>query len=333
MSIVSKLLDAAGLPTGKCYVDTGLKSILGDSNVVLTVDLVRMGDILGKMRKAISIDIPLDRLDFLQLLDEYHSSTIDGANTTMDEIVSGTISRSTVMARQSLMGFQHLLHKELSEYSLIDAWKIVADGWYDNASAGYDGYRKCNMYEGKPSEVVHITAPVESISTMMNSLLKYEHEFVLVNAAAFGFYLYYVYPFAVGNGRMSRMLMKKIIGIPALPLSKAIDMNRIKYYQRIHTSEVESKGKMDITPFFEFILDMVDTACDMLDLCTKPFDSLQGLLLQSLYSRKRTYISYNEVMYILGVDIDVAVKVVDDLCEMGYLEYSSKDESFKLIWR
>lgn len=49
----------------------------------------RLGEVQAKMHECFAIDVPLERIRYLQLLDEYQSATIAGADTTVDNVLQG----------------------------------------------------------------------------------------------------------------------------------------------------------------------------------------------------------------------------------------------------
>lgn len=331
MGIIQSMLSS--IAGGKEFIDTGLKSISGNSKVVLTVDRGQMSKTLDNLSAAIKVDLPIERIHHLQLLDEYQSATVEGARTTIEAVMSGCNTKSEIMVRQSLAGLQYALNNSITEDNLIRLWKIVTDGCCDNKSAGISGYRTGMVYVGNSVRVIHTPPSPDKIKTMMDCLLNYRHELVLVNVAVLGFYFVYVHPFADGNGRVSRILMQKELCIPGLPLSKAISCNISNYYKSLQASEIERNGVMDITPFYEYMLSVINSACSMYMLYTKPLDRLQSMLISKMDKAGGGYIGFEKAADILDSDVPTAVNVISSLAESGYLEYQEAAGSYKLIWR
>lgn len=332
-SIMALLNKATGDEDDPDLVRTNLKSLSGKSDIVYRRDWMFVPRLESRLCTLKEMKISEDHVRHLQLLDEYQSATIEGARTTVDRVLSGGTSKSDIMVKQSLAGLLYLLNNEFNESSILEAWKIITDGCCENVSAGVDGYRTGMVYVGSEKKIIHVPAKPEQIQIMMNNLFKYSSESYLSEAIIYSFYLVYVHPFADGNGRLSRAIIQKKIGLPALPLSKAISVRLHDYYESITKSEVELDGEMDITSYSNFIIDAIDRACDMYELYAKPLTDVQSWVLSKMDKDGKGYISYRGVADIIKCDFDEAIQIMNSLIELGYLEYSDETGSFKLIWR
>lgn len=223
------------------------------------------------------------------------------------------------MVSDCFAGLQCLLRPgELTENAMINAWREIVKQCCENATAGTDGYRTGMVYVGSEYNRVHTPPRPCSIPGMTESLFSYEHEYMLVTAAVYGFYIVYVHPFADGNGRISRAVMYKIIVIPGLPLSKVINLDRKGYYQCIQQSEQDvDMYELDITPFYTFIVESVDKACDIYKIYTNPLNGMHLSSSSKMDATGKGYVSCSEVSDILGVDIDEAERIIEDLCKYG----------------
>lgn len=164
-------------------------------------------------------------------------------------------------------------------------------------------------------------------------MLKYENEFVLVNAIVYGFYTVYVHPFADGNGRLSRAVMQKVLGVPALPLSKAIRLNLSDYYKSIKLSEYELNGVMNITAFADFMLDCILKSCDMFQQYSKPLSPLQSLLLSKVDKTGNGYFSITKAAEILGCNTYEASLLVGSLEDLWYVAHNTVSDDYRVIWQ
>lgn len=167
MSILRALGKCVEVVADNITVDTGLKSISGESKVILNINKKRLSETTQRLREVLEIDMPLERIRHIQLLDEYESATIEGACTTVDRVLSGSNGKSEVMVRQSFAGLQFLLHNDLSEDTILKAWSIITEGCCENQSAGVAGYRTGMVYVGNEVRVIHVPASPEQIPIMM----------------------------------------------------------------------------------------------------------------------------------------------------------------------
>lgn len=334
MGLIGSLMNAASaVMSDYIEVDTGLPTLRSEGTVVLSVEKKALLTAMECLRDVLSISLPLERLRHLQLLDEHKSAVIEGARTSIESVIMGGTSKSDIMVRQSYYGLNYMLHNELSEMSLIKTWKIIVDGCCENTSAGVNGYRTGMVYVGGPNGITHIPAKPESVEHLMSKMFQYWNEYDVLNAIIYGFYLVYVHSFADGNGRTSRCLMQKFLGVPALPLSKVISINLSGYYSSLSDSEVVRNGNVDITPFADYVLNIIPKACEMFKLFSKPLDEAQSALMCRLDRPGKGCVSYDKAAAILKCSEDDAVPVIDSLVQSGYLEYDSKSGSFKVIWR
>ncbi len=314
-------------------VETTLKSIDGNKALTFEYDKNMVNALMNRVNVLRSVDLPPSSIGHLQLLDEYTSATIEGAHTTINNVLSGGTSKSDVMVRQCLAGLQYLLNNELTEKTFIDTWKIIVNDCCDNISVGIDGYRKGMVYVGNSTAIIHTPARPEQISSMIKSLFSYKYENDIINAAIYSYYTVYVHPFADGNGRLSRAIAQKIIGLPALPLSQAINCKLSRYYKALRESDAINNNELNITPYVKYFVNIVDDACDMFDLYMHPLDDKESLLLAKMDRQGKGFISKLKVTEILKCSMMEAEDIVDSLCNKGYFEYDEVAGSYKLIWR
>lgn len=335
MGNINELLDLAeGNSLSDVYtLETDLLSVSGNSKIICNIDSEYLFKAERKLNELKSMSLPKAHIEHIQLLDEYQSATIEGARTTIAKVLSGCSSKDDIMVRQSLAGLRYLLENSFSEENILNCWRIITSECCENVSAGIDGYRTGMVYVGNDRRIIHVPASPEKIPQMMNSLFNYSHESALIEGMVLSFYLVHIHPFADGNGRLSRVILQKKIGLLALPISKAIAVNLSGYYKALASSEKEINGIMDITPYCSYIFSIIEQACNMFELYTKPLTSDQSLLITKMDKDGKEYISYRGVSDIMGCNFEAAVNMLNELVDLGYLEYSEEAGSFKLIWR
>jgi len=282
------------------------------------------------------VDLPPDNIAHLQLIDEYQSATIEGARTTIDNVRKGVgDKKSNTMVKQSFAGLQYLLNrKDFTEESIIEAWKIITKDCCENIGAGVDGYRTGMVYVSSSDRMIHIPAKPVQIPGMMKDMLQYNSGSELLDAVLYSFYIVYVHPFADGNGRLSRIVLQKLLNIPGFPLSKAISLHLREYYNTLSSSEAVLNGCMDISPYINYMLSVViPAACNMYKLCSVPLSKEESKLITKMDKTGRGQISIEKIAQILDVDSFDAVKAANSLVDKGYFEYNRRDCTYTLIWR
>lgn len=331
-SILKELLNRGDTDDPYC-VKTNLPSLSGKSKIICNIDWMSLPRIENKLSWLKSITMSKNKTEWLQLLDEYQSATIEGAKTTIDSVQSGGTEYSDIMVRQSLHGLQYMLDNYLNEDSLMNCWKVVVHDCCGNYQAGVNGYRSKMVYVGNSRRIVHVPAAPEEIQPMMTKMFEYTSESKLIEAIIRSFYLVYIHPFADGNGRLSRILIKKELGIQALPLSKAISNDLYSYYDTLRRSEKELNDELDITPYGCFIMKSIEEACDALEMQIKPLTDIQNIIITEMKNSNREFIGYKDASELVKCSFETAMHIVNELIDLGYLEYSENAGAFKLIWR
>ena len=198
------------------------------------------------------------------ILDCYSSVTIEGANTTIDNIKSNKKDKSTLMASNCIKGTSEIINKNIditTEQGLISLWNIIVDKVCENVSVRGIKYRTGMVYVGK-----HTPVEDKYIQEYMNILMDYivnSNENALIKACVAHFYFVYIHPFCDGNGRTARMLLSGILykngyhNIFATPVSNIIMNNIYHYYKSIEKAEQVVNGELNITVHINYMLEVI----------------------------------------------------------------------------
>ena len=218
---------------------------------------------IDKMYAGISVtDIDTD----ISIEEEsFHSSRIEGADTTPEELFevfrakrTGAKGEKMVLNTYRAVKYLNISNKRDVD-TLIDLWKIVTDGVCDNPGLSGEKFRKGVVVVG-----THQAPEVELLDYCMKQFFSFYHgeniESPYIKVGIIHFYFVYMHPFCDGNGRISRLLTSDFLihsgldNFSALTLSKTINETAPAYYQALEDSE---NGFHDITPFIQYMLKTV----------------------------------------------------------------------------
>ena len=201
------------------------------------------------------------------ILDCFSSATIEGANTSIENIRKNKTDKSTVMASNCISVVNDILSNQIDvtkEKGLLAAWKIVVDSVCENEGARGEKYRSGMVVVGN-----HTPEKPDSIDNDMKSLFEYINQAEddpLVKACVAHWYFVYVHPFCDGNGRMSRLLLSSVlrkygfVDIFSVPISNLIMNNVDKYHKSIALGEKCINDTLDITEHINYMLKVIKNA-------------------------------------------------------------------------
>lgn len=217
------------------------------------------------------------------ILDAYHSATIEGARTTIENVKISLekgkkedASKDDRMVVNSVNGMNYALAHEIDSSDKLKAlWDIVVDGVCENESKQGALYRSGMVYIGNESRTEHVPEVPEKIPEQMERLfefIKSEKNGISEIAASFivHFYFVYIHPMCDGNGRVSRILNNSYLyhkgydKISCLALSESINHDVGGYYRSIKECEEPIEGKelseeyLDITPFIVYMMNRLE---------------------------------------------------------------------------
>ena len=305
MSVLSKFFKAA---SGDNYcVRTGLKSLSGTAEVILSVDVEKDMRVRKKIEIANGVNLSDTRLKHLDIMDEYKSSLLNGNNTTLDKVISGENSNAERYVHR-LVDALYYINVHAPSFDSISFALQTASNKYDERIEG---------------------AQVNRLAALM----RLSEASDIINAAVNGFYLSYMDLFSSDNDSIARIVMKWWIGVPGLQLSTAIQRHEKEYVHCLMVCSEEKDGVLNITPFYDFMRDMIEEACDSFIRITEPLDGMQTTLVQKIKEQSRAYLTVGEASTILGEDETAAKKVLDSLCESGYMELDPNTDKYKSLWK
>ena len=279
------------------------------------------------------------------IIDSYHSATIEGARTTVDNVIraidSKKGSKDDRMVVNSINGFYYALNNSLSIDNLLELWKIVVDGVCENTDQAGERFRKGMVYIGDDIKRVHTPEKPEKLERRMSDLydfIKNSNLDILLKAAILHFYFAYIHPFCDGNGRTVRILMSaylektKYSKIKAVPISRVIIENLSGYYKTLlESEEVEENNNvkvLDITPFIVYILNVMEQALISVIAAQNALNDVESHLLTRMKKNKGAEITIETCSKMLKVDEREASNILNGLTDKGYLEKRRSERNY-----
>ena len=269
------------------------------------------------------------------LLDAYHSATIEGARTTVENVRKALDKPKTKddrMVVNTVRALNYAYEHEIDMGDMRGLWEIIVDGVCENAGLAGTEYRDGMVYIGGASGIVHVPAKPEAIKPLISDLgdfMRGSQLDVWLKAAVMHFYFVYVHPYCDGNGRMIRVLTQSYLYHSGLDkmryvaLSRAINNDLSGYYTSLRDSEyVYANGRswMDVTPFVCYFLGAVERALLTSLQEDVPISDKQKLLLAKMRKNgKNAEITIANAAGILGTCQQTAAKQLNGLVESGHL--------------
>lgn len=238
--------------------------------IVLTEEIRNKLDLIDNLYEQISSE---KKVKDIILLDAFHSATIEGARTTVENVRRAYDTPKTKddkMVINTIHGMNYAYENPISRENIRELWEIVTRDVCDNSHLSGQLYRDGMVYVGSNTDIVHTPASPEKIEGMMQELFRFAEtsEYnIWIKAAICHFYFVYIHPFCDGNGRTIRIMTQAMLKhngkqkIQFLSLSRAINDNLSSYYASLKEAEnVYRNGEvwMDITPFIDYMLDVME---------------------------------------------------------------------------
>lgn len=276
------------------------------------------------------------------LLDAFHSATIEGARTTVENVRKAYDKPKTKddkMVVNTIHAMNYAYENPISMENIRELWEIVTNDVCDNSHLAGRLFRDGMVYVGSNTDIIHTPANPEKIEGMMQELFQFMDRTELniwIRAAISHFYFVYIHPFCDGNGRTVRIMTQALLKhngmekIQYLSLSRAINDNLSGYYTSLKESEnVYKNGEnwMDITPFIDYMLDVIEK-CMITSLKEdNELSEKQKLLLNKMQKRGvGAEITLENAVGILKVSVQEVEEYLNELVEMGYLENVEKEQ-------
>lgn len=270
------------------------------------------------------------------LLDAFHSATIEGARTTVEnvrKVYEKPKSKDDKMVVNTIHGMNYAYEKHITMDNIRELWEIVTKGVCDNEHLAGTRFREGMVYVGSNTDIIHTPAETEDIEDMMKGLFAFANSStynVWITVSILHFYLVYIHPFCDGNGRMARILTQAFLyrkgmdKIKYLPLSRTINNNLSGYYSALKDAElVQVNGSrwIDITPFVDYMLNIIEECMITAIKEDNELSDNQRLLLMKMQKKgKGTEINIAKAALILKVSEQTAGRILNNLVSMGYLD-------------
>lgn len=274
------------------------------------------------------------------LLDSFHSATIEGARTTVEnvrKVYDKPKSKDDKMVVNTIHGMNYAYENPISMENIRVLWEMVTQDVCENEHLVGTLFRTGMVYVGSNTDIIHTPAEAEHIESMMKELFAFADNSkysVWLTASIFHFYFVYIHPFCDGNGRMARILTNSLLlhngieKIKYLPLSRTINNSLSGYYATLKEAEViQINGKrwIDITSFIDYLLGIMEECIVTSIKEDNKLSDNQKLLLSKMQKRgKGTEISIATAADILKVTPSTAGKILNALTDRGYLEKTKR---------
>lgn len=162
----------------------------------------------------------------------------------------------------------------LNERWITDNWKRLVSGVCDNTCVMGEKYRSGNLITKLGYPTIEAKMVQECMGCLENYIIQIDTRKTdynpFIKAAITHFYLRYVHPFCDGNGKMARLLEKKVLfdcglsGIVNVPIWSRIFDKKDKYdgafIAGCKVIECEDRNLLDMSAFIEYMLDMYEKA-------------------------------------------------------------------------
>ena len=194
------------------------------------------------------------------------SATIEGANTTLNEVsknLFSPITKDDKMVSNTYHALLKSLEVGVESYNIRSLWEVIVKDVGDNMDIAGDFYRNGGVYIGNAFRTVYIPPDPVTVPKMMSDLLTFKFNDSIIDAIITHFYFVYIHPFCDGNGRFARMwMLEKLTSdfsneFLALPISETILNTVGNYYQALQMSEQSVMGYLDITFFVHYMLETI----------------------------------------------------------------------------
>lgn len=283
------------------------------------------------------------------LLDAYHSATIEGARTTVEQVrkvYHNPRSKDDKMVVNTIHGMQYAYENPIGMDNIRCLWEMVTKDVCENAHLAGELFRDGMVYVGSGAEIIHTPARPEAIEGYMEALFSFFREStgsVWLKAAVFHFYFAYIHPFCDGNGRMARILTQSCLyhsglkKVTYLPLSRVINERLSGYYRTLREAEVVHKNGeawLDITPFLDYFLEVAEAGMITSMKEDRPLGENERILLGKMQKRgKGAEINRAMAARILGRSEETAGKALNVLVEKEYLDKIRRGRKYIFILR
>lgn len=270
------------------------------------------------------------------LLDAWSSATIEGARTTVEQVLAHFENPKTKddrMVINTIAGSNYAYTHPITEANIRKLWEKVVDGVCENGQLRGKLYRDGAVYIGSGNRIVHVPAKAEQLPELMKQWFRYREESrddLMIHSFAAHFYFVYLHPFCDGNGRCARILNASQLyfggysKMKSLPLSGAINNQLSGYYSSLLDSEAVLNGIddkwLDLSPFVAYMLEVFERCLIDAALAANALTEAESKLLQRMNKTGvRAEITTKKAAGILRQSESGARSVLRSLVKKGYL--------------
>lgn len=269
------------------------------------------------------------------VLDAWSSATIEGARTTVDNVLrcmDNPQTRDDRMVINTVRGYHYAYDRPITEENLRSLWELVVDGVCENEGCRGTLYREAMVYVGSGDRVIHTPAPPEQLPGRMKEWFRYSQagEDLLLRSFISHFCFVYLHPFCDGNGRTARILNASQLyhggyrQMKTLPLVSAINNRLSGYYRSLSDSEkvlnTTQPRWLDLSPFVSFMLDAFEGCLVDAVLSGDALSSAEGKLLERMNRRgSGAEITVQKAGEMLKLEESDTRNLLNGLVRKGYL--------------
>ncbi|MBO5353328.1 MAG: Fic family protein [Lachnospiraceae bacterium] len=135
------------------------------------------------------------------LLDAFHSATIEGARTTVENVRKSyekPKSKDDKMVVNTIHGMQYAYENPITMDNIRELWEIVTKDVCEQEHLAGTRFRSGMVYVGSNTDIIHTPAEAEHIEDMMQDWFKFASSSnynAWLTAAILHFYFVYTHPF------------------------------------------------------------------------------------------------------------------------------------------
>ncbi len=331
----------ANIPEAKAALETRLHDRMELPLMGINGEKLYLTGVTQLRKRAAELDMLYEKLPEHRgfqdtiILDAWSSATIEGAQTTVNQVRQSFDNPKTKddrMVINTVLGSKYAYGRPITERNIRRLWNKVVDGVCENEAQQGKLYRSGMVYIAGGGHTVHTPANPEIIPDCMAQLFSFreESEDLLIHSFAAHFYFVYIHPFCDGNGRTARILNASQLyhggykKMRNLPLSTAINNQLSGYYSSLLDSEAVLNGQeikwLDLSPFVSYMLDafercLIDAALSENNLTVRESKILERMNKVGVHAE----ITASKAAKILDCSTSSARMVLNGLQRKGYL--------------
>lgn len=212
------------------------------------------------------------------IIDSYSTATIEGARTTVNKIKEiinknnlSQLDKSEQMVINSIRACNFAYNNVINIQNIRSLFDILTYRVCENKDVKGKLFRDGDVFVCNSTKIVHTPCNVENIEEKMRDMfiwLNNSDLSIILKSCIAHFYIVYIHPFCDGNERLARlfnssyMINNGYTKVKYVSLSDSINNNLHDYYLKLEESEYNYNNTLDITPFIEYMMEMI---CESID--------------------------------------------------------------------